>query len=122
MGFEAYLDEFKIKHVIYIITSFIRILLTVYVILNLNCCNQKKNTVFTYYYFDIVSIRSQSTGIKAYLDETKKHHVHFHYHLKCYHITDNAGDIKVELLESNQNTVFTYHYFDHVSSMTIDGI
>ncbi len=39
-------------------------------------------------------------GFEAYLDEIKKKHVYFHYHLICQNITDNAGDIKLELLQS----------------------
>ena len=100
---------------IFIITSIVSMLLTVYVILNLNCCNQKKNTVFTYYYIQIVSIRWQSTRFEAYLDEIQKKHVYFHYHVNCHHITDNAGDIKLESLELNQNSVLTYYYVKIVS-------
>ena len=54
-------------------------------------------------------------GFEAYLDEIRKKHVHFHYHLNCQHIADNGGDIKFQLLESNKNTLFTLFYVEIVS-------
>ena len=41
------------------------------------------------------------------LDKTKKKHVYFHLHNKCQDITDNRGDIELDLSESKQNTVLT---------------
>ena len=55
-------------------------------------------------------------GCEAYFDEIKKKHVYFHYHLNCQHITDIAGDIKLKLLESNQNILFIYYYIEIVSN------
>ena len=55
-------------------------------------------------------------GCEAYFDEIKKKHAYFHYHLNCNHITDKAGDIKLKLLQSNQDTVFNYHYVEIVSN------
>ena len=36
----------------------------------------------------------------------KKYAAYFHYHLKCHNITDNEGDIEIDLMESSQNTEF----------------
>ena len=55
----------------------------------------------------IVSIQSKSTGFETDLDVIKKVMIYFHYHQKCQDITDNRGDIEVDLMESSQNTVFT---------------
>ena len=55
----------------------------------------------------ILSIQSTSTGIETYLDVIKKKMIYFHYHQKCQDITDNIGDIELDLIQSCQNTVFT---------------
>ena len=52
---------------------------------------------------------------EAYLDEMKEKHVYFQYHLNCQDITDNAGDNKLYLMESIQNTVITYFYVEILS-------
>ena len=33
--------------------------------------------------------------------------IYFHYHQKFQDITDNIGDIELDLIQSSQNTVFT---------------
>ena len=55
----------------------------------------------------IVSIQSKSTGFETYLDVIEKKMIDFHYHQKCQGITDNRGDIKLYLIQSRENTVFT---------------
>ena len=55
----------------------------------------------------IVSIQSKSTGFEIYLDVIKKKMIYIHYHQKCQDITDNRGDIEVDLIASSQNAVFT---------------
>ena len=55
----------------------------------------------------IVSIQSKSTGFETYLDVIKKTMIYFHYLQKCQDITDNRGDIELDLIQSSQNTVFT---------------
>ena len=57
----------------------------------------------------IVSIQSKSTGYELYLDVIKKTIIYFHYHHKCQDITDNRSniDIKFDLIQSSQKTVFT---------------
>ena len=55
----------------------------------------------------IGSIESKSTGFECYLDVIKKKIIYFHYHQKCQDITDNIGDIELDLIQSSQNTVFT---------------
>ena len=55
----------------------------------------------------IVSIQSKSTGFETYLVVIKNKMIYFHYHLKCHDITENRGDIEVDLIQSIQNTVFT---------------
>ena len=54
----------------------------------------------------MVSIQSKSTGFEIYLDVIKKIMISFHYHQKCQDITDNRGDIELDLIQSCQNTVF----------------
>ena len=54
-----------------------------------------------------MSIQSKSTGFETYLDVIKNKMTYFHYHEKCQDITDNRGDIELDLMESSQNTVFT---------------
>ena len=72
-------------------------------ILNLIQSNQVK----TLKLIRIVSIQSKSTGYQLYLDVIKKEMIYFHYHQKCQDITDNRGDIELDLIQSSQNTVFT---------------
>ena len=55
----------------------------------------------------IWSFQSKSTGFETYLDVIKKTMIYFHYHQKCQDITDNRGDIELDLIQSNENTVFT---------------
>ena len=55
----------------------------------------------------IVSIQSKSTGFETYSDIIKKKMIYFHYHQKCLDITDNRGDIELDLIQSSQNTVLT---------------
>ena len=55
----------------------------------------------------IVSIQSKSTGFESYLDVIMKKMIYFHYHQKCQDITDNRGDIELDLIQTSQNTVFT---------------
>ena len=55
----------------------------------------------------IWSIQSKSTGFETYLDVIKKTMIYFHYHQKCQDINDNRGDIELDLIQSNENTVFT---------------
>ena len=55
----------------------------------------------------IVSIQSKSTGFETYLVVIKNKMIYFHYNLKCHDITENRGDIEVDLIQSIQNTVFT---------------
>ncbi len=54
-------------------------------------------------------------GCEAYLDEIKKKHADFHYHLNHHYIPDNAGYVKLEILESHQNTLLTYYCVEIVS-------
>ena len=55
----------------------------------------------------IVSIQSKSTGFETYLVVIKNKMTYFHYHQKCQDITENTGDIELDLIQSSQNTVFT---------------
>ena len=55
----------------------------------------------------ILSIQSKSTGFESYLDVIMKKMIYFHYHQKCQDITDNRGDIELDLIQSSQNTVWT---------------
>ena len=50
----------------------------------------------------IVSVQSKSTGFETPLDVFKKKMIYFHYHQKCQDITDNAGDIELDLIQSSQ--------------------
>ncbi len=95
MGFQAYLDEIKKKHVYFYYHYNFHYIPDNAGDIKLESFKSNQNTGFTYYYFDIMSIRWQSTGFEAYFDEIKKKHAYFHYHLNCHYITDNAGDIKV---------------------------
>ena len=52
-----------------------------------------------------MSIQSKSTGFETYLDLIKKKLIYFHHHQKCQDITDNRGDIELDLIESSQNIV-----------------
>ena len=54
-----------------------------------------------------MSTHSKLTGFEASLDVVKKTMIQFHYHQKCQDITDNRGDIELDLIQSSQNTVFT---------------
>ena len=54
-----------------------------------------------------MSIQSKSTGFETYLDVIKKKLIYFQYHQECKDITDNRGDIELDLIESSQITVFT---------------
>ena len=55
----------------------------------------------------IESIQSKSTGFETYLDVIKKKMIYFHYHQKCLDITDNRGDIELDLIQSSQYTLLT---------------
>ena len=107
MGCEAYFDEIKKKH------AYFHYHLNYHYIpdnagyVKLEFLESHQNTLLTYHCVEIVSIRLQSFGFEAYLDAIKKKKVYFHYHLNCQHIPDNAGYIKLEFLESHQNTGFT---------------
>ena len=57
----------------------------------------------------MVSIQFQSTGLSTDLDTINKNLMYVYYHLKCQDITDNEGDIKLEVMESSQNTVISYN-------------
>ena len=57
----------------------------------------------------MVSIQFQSTGLSTDLDVINKNLMYLYYHLKCQDITDNEGDIKLEVMESSRNTVFSYN-------------
>ena len=57
----------------------------------------------------MVSIQFQSTGLLTDLDVINKNLMYVYYHLKCQVITDNEGDIKLEVMESSRNTVFSYN-------------
>ena len=54
-----------------------------------------------------MSFQSKSTAFETYLDVIKKTLIYFHYHQKCQDITDNRGDIALDLIQSSQNTIFT---------------
>ena len=54
-----------------------------------------------------MSNQSKSTGFKTYLDVIKKTMIYFHYHQKYQDITDNRGNIELDLIQSSQNTVLT---------------
>ena len=43
------------------------------------------------------------------MDFLKKKMIYIHYHQKCQDITDNIGDIELDLIQSSQNTVFTWN-------------
>ena len=57
----------------------------------------------------MLSIQPKSIEFETYLDVIKKKIIYFHYHHKCQDITDNRGniDIKFDLIQSSQKTVFT---------------
>ena len=55
----------------------------------------------------MVSIQSKLTGLQTYLDVIKKNIIYFHYHQKCQDITDNRGDIELDLNQTSQITEFT---------------
>ena len=57
----------------------------------------------------MVSIQLQSKGLSPDLDVINKNLMYLYYHLKCQHITDNEGDIKLEVMESSRNTVVSYN-------------
>ena len=54
-----------------------------------------------------MSIQSKTTGFEIYLDVIKEKMIYIHYHQKCQDITDNKGDIELDIIQSSQNTVFT---------------
>ena len=54
-----------------------------------------------------MTIESKSTGFETYLDVINKKMIYFHYHQKCQDITDNRGDIELDLNQTSQITVFT---------------
>ena len=54
-----------------------------------------------------VSIQSKSTGSESFLDVIEKKMIYFHYHEKCRDITDNRGDIELDLIQTSQNNVIT---------------
>ena len=56
----------------------------------------------------MVTIQLQSKGLSTDLDVINKNFMYVYYHLKCQDITDNEGDIKIEVMESSRNTVFSY--------------
>ena len=58
----------------------------------------------------MVSIQLQSKGLSTDLDAINKNLMYVYYHLKCQDITDNEGDIKLEVMESSRNTVFSYKF------------
>ena len=43
------------------------------------------------------------------MDAINKNLMYVYYHLKCQDITDKEGDIKLEVMESSRNTVFSYN-------------
>ena len=57
----------------------------------------------------MVSIQFESTALSTDLDVINKNLMYVYYHLKCQDITDNEGDIKLELMESSQYTVISYN-------------
>ena len=57
----------------------------------------------------MMSIQFQSTGLSTDLDIINKNLIYVYYHLKCKVITDNEGDIKLEVMESIRNIVFSFN-------------
>ena len=49
-----------------------------------------------------MSVQSKTTGFETHLDVFKKKMIYFHYHQKCPDITDNTGDIELDLMQSSQ--------------------
>ena len=49
-----------------------------------------------------MSVQSKSTGFETHWDVFKKKMIYFHYHQKCPDITDNRGDIELDLIQSSQ--------------------
>ena len=54
-----------------------------------------------------MSTHSKLPGFKTYLDVIKKKMIYFHYHQKCQDITDNRGDIELDLIQSSHNSLFS---------------
>ena len=50
---------------------------------------------------EMVSIQSKLTGLQTYFDVIKKTMIYEHYHRKCQDITDNRGDIELDLIQSS---------------------
>ena len=46
-----------------------------------------------------MSIQSKSIGFETYLDVIKNKMTYFHYHEKCQNITENTGDIELDLIQ-----------------------
>ena len=57
----------------------------------------------------MVSMQLQSKVLSIDLDVINKNLMYVYYHMKCQDITDNEGDIKLEVIESSRNTVFSYN-------------
>ena len=57
----------------------------------------------------MVSIQFESTGLLTDLDTINKNLMYVYYHLKCQDITDNEGDIKLKVMDSSPNIVFSYN-------------
>ena len=57
----------------------------------------------------MVSIQFQSAGLSTDLDLINKNLMYVYYHLKCQDITDNEGDIKLKVMESSPNILFSYN-------------
>ena len=43
------------------------------------------------------------------MDAINKNLTYVYYHLKCQDITDKEADIKLEVMESSRNNVFSYN-------------
>ena len=54
-----------------------------------------------------MSTHSKLAGFETYLDVIKKTMIYYRYDQKCQDITDNKGDIELDLIQSSQNNVFT---------------
>ena len=109
MRFETYLDVIKKKLAYFHYHLKCQNITDTEGDIEIDLMKSNQNTVFTYNLLKCCQFDDNRRDLILICNVIKKKLAYFHYHLKCQNITDTEGDIEIDLMKSNQNTVFTYN-------------
>ena len=77
---------------------------------------RNQNTVSSHFCFKTCQFTVNRWDLELILMQLRKKTVYFQYHLNCKYIHDISGDIKIRLVQRNQNTVSSHLCFKSCQS------